>query len=97
MGFVQIIEFQTSRIDEGRQYVEAWQKATEGKRTARRGFLCRDRSDPNRYFNIVFFDSYEAAMQNSNLPETQQLSQQLASVTDGMPKFYDLDLVEERF
>ena len=97
MGFVQIIEFQTSRMEEGRKYVEEWEKATEGKRTARRGFLCQDRNDPNRYFNIVFFDSYEAAMENSKLPETQQLAQQLAQLTDQAPTFYDLDLVEERF
>jgi hypothetical protein len=97
MGFVQIIEFQTSRMEEGRKHVEEWEKATEGKRTARRGFLCRDRNDPNRYFNIVFFDSYEAAMENSNLPETQQLAQKLAGLTDGALTFYDLDLVEERY
>ena len=97
MGFVQIIEFRTSRMDEGRKYVEDWEKATEGKRTARRGFLCQDRDDPNRYFNIVFFDSYEAAMENSKLPETEELAQKLAALTDGPPIFYDLDLVEERF
>jgi hypothetical protein len=97
MGFVQIIEFKTSRMDEGHKYVEEWEKATEGKRTARRGFLCRDRNDPHRYLNIVFFDSYEAAMQNSNLPETQQLAEQLASLADTPPTFVDLDLVEERF
>ena len=97
MGFVQIIEFRTTRMDEGRRYVEDWEKATEGKRTARRGFLCQDRNDADRYFNIVFFDSYEAAMENSKLPETQALAQQLAALTDGAPTFYDLDLVEERF
>lgn len=97
MGFVQIIEFETSRMEEGRKYVEAWEKATEGKRTARRGFLCRDRSEPNRYLNIVFFDSYEEATKNSALPETQQLAEQLAALTDRPPTFRDLDLVEERF
>jgi hypothetical protein len=97
MGFVQIIEFRTSRMNEGRKYVEDWEKATEGKRTARRGFLCQDRNDSDRFFNIVFFDSYEAAMENSKLPETQELAQKLAALTDGAPTFYDLDLVEERF
>jgi hypothetical protein len=97
MGFVQIIEFRTSRMDEGRKYVEDWEKATEGKRTARRGFLCQDRNDPDRYLNIVFFDSYEAATANSNLPETQELAQKLAALTDGSPTFHDLDLIEERF
>ena len=97
MGFVQIIEFRTSRMDEGRKYVEDWEKATEGKRTARRGFLCQDRNDPGRYLNIVFFDSYEAATVNSKLPETQELAQKLAGLTDGSPTYRDLDLIEERF
>jgi hypothetical protein len=78
-------------------YTTGRDSLTEGKRTARRGFLCKDRNDPNRYLNIVFFDSYEAAMENSNLPETQELAQKLAALTDGSPTFYDLDLVEERF
>jgi hypothetical protein len=96
MGFVQIIEFRTSRMEEGRKYVAEWEKATEGKRTAQRSVLCQDRNDPGRYLNIVFFDSYEAAMQNSGLPETQELAQKLAALTEGSPKFYDLDLVEDR-
>jgi hypothetical protein len=97
MGFGQIIEFRPSWMDEGRQYVEEWEKATEGKRTARRGFLCQDRNDPDRYFNSVFFDSYEAAMNNSNLPETQEPAQKFGALTDESPTFYDLELVEERF
>ena len=95
MGFVQIIDFKTSRMDEGRALVEEWEKATEGKRTASRAVLCQDRDDPNRYVNIVFFDSYESAMENSNLPETQQLSSDLAKLMDGPPTFLDLDVIDE--
>jgi hypothetical protein len=96
MGFVQIIEFKTSRLDEGMKHVDAWDKATEGKRTVQRAVLCRDRSDPNKYYNIVFFDSYEAAMENSNLPETQTLAQQLGALGDDEPTFHDLDVIDER-
>jgi hypothetical protein len=96
MAFVQIIDFRTSRFEEGQQQVEVWLKATEGKRTARRSVLCRDRSDPNRYFNVVFFDSYESAMANSNLPETQQLAEKLAALSDGRATFHDVDVVEDR-
>ena len=91
--FVQIIEFSTTRFDEGQKYVNAWREATEGKRTVRRGVVCRDRNEPNKYFNIVFFDSYESAMENSNLPETQQLAQQLSTLMDGPPTFHDLDVI----
>jgi len=95
MAFVQIIEMSSSKPDEMREIAEKWEKATQGKRTARRRILCQDRNTPNRYFNIVFFDSYESAMENSNLPETQQLSSDLAKLMDGPPTFLDLDVIDE--
>jgi hypothetical protein len=70
-------------------------KATEGKRTARRAVVCRDRNTPGRYFHIVFFDSYESAMENSNMPETQKLAGRLADLMDEPPKFHDLDVLED--
>jgi hypothetical protein len=96
MGFVQIVEARTSNYDELAAIGEEWEKATAGKRTVRRSVMCRDRNDPNRYFNIVFFDSYESAMQNSALPETQRLAAQLAKAVDGPPVFHDLDVIEDR-
>ena len=96
MAFIQIIDFNSSRLEEGMVHVDAWDKATEGKRTVRRSVLCRDRNDPNHYFNVVFFDSYESAMENSNLPETQELAQKLGQLGDGEPRFYDLDVIDER-
>jgi len=73
-----------------------WEEATAGKRTAGRRILCRDRAASNRYFNVVFFDSYESAMQNSTLPETQRFSQEMMSLADGAPTFYDLDIIDDR-
>lgn len=55
-----------------------------------------DRKAVNRYLNVVFFDSYESAVENSNLPQTQRLSQEMMSFTDGAPTFYDLDIIEDR-
>ena len=49
---------------------DEWEQATEGKRTLRRSIITRDRNDPDRYLILAFFDSYESAMENSNLPET---------------------------
>lgn len=76
MAFVQIIEFRTSQMEEARRIDEEWRRATEGKRTARREVVARDRSDPSRYFALVFFDSYESAMENSDLPETRAAAEQ---------------------
>lgn len=96
MAFMQIIEFRTSDIERARQVDDDWWRATAGKRTVRREVLARDRSDPSRYFAVVFFDSYESAMENSGLPETQAAAEQYAKMSGSPPVFYDLDVVEDR-
>ena len=96
MGFVHIIEFRTSKIAEMQEVGNEWEKATEGKRKARRTILCADRDNPGRYLNVVFFDSYEAAMENSAMPETDALSKKMMSFADGPPTFYNLDVIDDR-
>ena len=67
------------------------------RRTAcRREVIAADRNQPGRYFAIVFFDSYESAMANSNLPETQAAAAKYMELSDGQPVFYDLDVIEDR-
>ena len=95
MAFVQVIELFTNDIEALRRVDEQWRGATEGKRTARREIITRDRSDPDRYFVLVFFDSYESAMENSSLPETQAAAEQFAKLSAGPPVFYDLDVLED--
>ena len=96
MPFVQIIEFRTSKIDEVKQVGEDWEAAASEGRLARRRLMCADRDDPSRYFNIVFFDSYEEAMENSNLPVTNEFAQKMMALADGPPTFYNLDVVDDR-
>ena len=96
MAFVQIIEFRTSQPDEVRKVADEWEQATEGKRKTSRRVQCQDRDNPGRYFNIVFFDSYEEAMQNSSLPETDALSKKMMGLADGPPTFYNLDVDDDR-
>jgi hypothetical protein len=95
MAFVQIIEFRSSDIEGVRRIDEEWRRATEGRRTVRRELLARDHSDPDRYFAVVFFDSYESAMANSSLPETKASAEQYMKVSDGPPVFHDLDILED--
>jgi hypothetical protein len=92
---VQIIEFRTSDIEGVRRIDKEWRRATEGRRTVRRELLARDHSDPDRYFAVVFFDSYESAMANSSLPETKASAEQYMKVSDGPPVFHDLDILED--
>lgn len=95
MSFIQIIEFRTSKIDEVREVGKEWEAAAGSDSKARRRVMCADRDDPGRYFNIVFFDSHEAAMENSENPVTQEFSQRLMGLADGPPNFYNLDVIED--
>jgi hypothetical protein len=95
MAFIQIIDFRSQDFDQIHALDEEWARSTEGKRTARRSILTRDRNDPDHYRVIVFFDSYESAMKNSELPETQTISQKMAAISES-PAFHDLDVVEDR-
>ncbi len=94
MAFIQIVEFTTDDHNAVRAIDEGWMAATEGKRTARRQIVGRDRNNPDRYLAIVFFDSYESAAQNSALPETQEFSTRYASATKSVA-FHDLDVVSD--
>jgi quinol monooxygenase YgiN len=97
MAFIQIIEFTTSRWDEAQALVNEWREKTEGRRTADRATITKDRDQPGTYVQIVEFPSYEDAMANSNLPETAAFAERLARLCDGPPSFRNLDVerVEE--
>lgn len=96
MEFIQIIESRTKSFDELQALSEQFFAATEGRRTVRRSIVTRDRNDPDRYLIVVFFDSYESAMENSNLPETAEFAEKQMALLDGPPTFHDLDIVEDR-
>jgi quinol monooxygenase YgiN len=96
MEFVQVMECRTSKVDELTALEAEWRQATEGKRTLRRSILARDRNDPDRYFVLAFFDSYDSAMQNSNLPETAKFGALQAEVLDEPMQFTDLDILEDQ-
>lgn len=91
-GFVQIVQYQTSRIAE----VEALEKELRDRQadtSGVRGLVTADRDRPNQYFVIVEFESYEAAMANSNSPDIMEFSSRMMRLCDGPPTFYNLDLI----
>ncbi|HUR24230.1 MAG TPA: hypothetical protein VMZ73_10200 [Acidimicrobiales bacterium] len=94
MSFVQIIEYTTTREDEVEALLKETLAATEGRRTATRAMRCTDRDRPDTYINIVEFPSYEAAMKNSEMPETRAMAEQMAKLCDGPATFRNLDLTE---
>lgn len=96
MSFVQIIEFRTSKIDEMLKVGEDWEAAAGSDRRARRRVMCADRDNPGHFLNIVFFDSYEEAMENSNAPATTKFSAKMMELAEGPATFYNLDVLDDR-
>lgn len=96
MSFMQIIEFRTEDSDAVRTAGAEYWTQSEGKRTVRRSITATDHNDPSRHFLIALFDTYESAMENSQLQETKQAAQRLAGLAAGPPSFLDLDIVDDR-
>jgi quinol monooxygenase YgiN len=93
MTFIQIIEFKTRDIDGVNKLLDEFLAKTGGKRTAARAMMTKDRDAGDTYLNIVEFPSYDAAMQNSNLPETSEIAAKMAALADGPPSFRNLDVI----
>lgn len=93
MGFVQIIEYKTSRIDELRALVDKHRGDLEAG-FAIRGTATKDRDREDTYLNIVEFESWEKAQENSARPETSAFAQEMMALCDGPPRFYNLDVVD---
>jgi hypothetical protein len=96
-GFVQVIEWQTHRIDEVRALNEQWRERFP-QQGPRRIVTAADRDHPNSYMTLVEFASYEEAMKNSNDPTTSEFAARMAELCDAPPTFHNLDIerTEER-
>lgn len=93
MRFVQLIEFHTGRREELNHLLDEWEAATGGKRTATRAVLAQDHERPDTLYEFVEFPSYEEAMRNSRLPETDEISGRMRALCDDTPTFHNLDVV----
>ncbi|MGZ0152795.1 hypothetical protein ACXJJ3_37455 [Kribbella sp. WER1] len=97
-GFVQIIEYRTSKPDE----IEALMEEFRAKRQAEndgpapvRALACADRDQAGRYFAIIEFNSYEEAMENSRRADTTEFSERMMELCDEPGTFYNLDQLRE--
>lgn len=96
MPFVQIIQFRSSKVDEMRKLGDQYEAEIGSDNKARRAMITEDRDNPGTYLQLVFFDSYEEAMENSNHPATQKIAEGMGKLADGEPTFYNLDVIEDR-
>jgi hypothetical protein len=95
MKFSQIIEFETSKIDEFNTKLDAWMVESEGHRIPHRAVLRRDRDAENLYLLMVEFSSYDVGMENSSRPETGEFAAFLGELSEGELKFRNLDVLRE--
>ena len=93
MAFVQIIEMTTTKVPEVQELMNGWMAATEGRRSASRSVLTKDRERPDTYVQVVEFPSYEEATANSALPETTAFAEKLSALCVSGPTFRNLDVV----
>ena len=91
-GFVQIIEFTSSRIDEIKAMNDQWRE-THPEVGPLRISVTADRDRPDTYLSIVEFSDYDEAMRNSEDPSTGEWAEKMAALCDGPPSFRNLDVV----
>lgn len=92
-AFVQVIEFRTSRIEEFADVEQQWLEAIGDDRTTRWEMTCADRSDPQRYMQMVGFRDAVSAQDNSKHPATTRFAEVFRGLCDADPVFHDLDVV----
>ncbi|MDT0389665.1 hypothetical protein [Streptomyces sp. DSM 41921] len=97
MKFVQIIDFETERLDEMEQiFEEAGQRSAGRTGGPTHRMLLKDRDNPRRYLALIEFDSYEEAMSNSDDPETGRMAERLGALCIGDRVYTNCDLLDAR-
>ncbi|CAL9638922.1 hypothetical protein ABZ519_13345 [Streptomyces collinus] len=97
MKFVQIIDFETDRLEEMQQLIEeAGQRSAGRTGGPTRSMLLKDRDRPNRYLALIEFASFEEAMRNSDDPETSRMAERLDALSLNERVFTNCDLVDAR-
>lgn len=95
MKFIQLIDYQTTRVDEVQALLTSWIATTGGVRTATRTTVGRDRNDPTHFIAILQFPAYDEAMRNSDLPPTKKIHEEFVKLCVEEPKFIDLDVIRD--
>ncbi|WP_408056067.1 hypothetical protein [Streptomyces luteolifulvus] len=95
MKFVQIIDFETERIEEMRELSQEMDQTMDGHSGGpTRRLVLQDRTNPGHYLAVIEFDSYEEAMSNSDRPETAKFAERMAVLCTKAPSFTDCDVLD---
>jgi hypothetical protein len=91
-GFIQIMEFETSQIDELEALMKTFQEERGDALLANKATITEDRARPGHYLVIVEFNSYDEAMTNSNDPVTSEYAEKITAMLKGPQIFHDLNV-----
>ena len=94
MAFIQTIEFTTDQQDKILDVMERWSADTMGNGTAQRATMLQDRSTLGCFVMAVWFESPEAAAENSAREETGAFAEKFAALCSDGPTFREFDVVE---
>lgn len=92
--FIQIQDLHLDRPDRMAEIDELtaqWRADTAGRRTLLSDQVYVDRADPTHIVVLAAFESYDAAMVNSALPETDAFAARLGELVTGPVSFVDLE------
>ena len=95
MSFIQTIAYTTSRPDELREVMEAFERDDPGSPGLVGVRVLKDRDRDNAYLVIAEFETYEAGMENSARPEVDAFAKKMVELVDGPPSFGNYDVVQE--
>ena len=95
-GFVQIIQWKTSRIDEVEALSEEYRQGRDATTGPSRVLVLADRDNAGTYYTVAQFASAEAAEANNGRPETQAFAERMAELCDGPPTFHNTDVVDDQ-
>lgn len=90
-AFVQLVEFQTSDVEELKNALAQFRAENPGVITALKTTIIEDRDRPGTYIAVNEFESYERAMEQSNHPLTSKFAELMGERMEGR-SFRNLDV-----
>jgi len=92
VSYVQIIEFVTREPEQMKALSDKYLVDSEGKNKVKRSMIYHDRAESRRYLAVVEFENREDAMENDNLPETEDFAEALAELSEVPLSYRTLEL-----
>jgi quinol monooxygenase YgiN len=93
--FIQLVEFDSDHSPaDVRQALDEWLVAIPGKRTLQTAIIATEHDHPQRFWELLEWESQEAAEATMELPETRAAYERWTSLLNGDPTFRNLDVVE---